>query len=75
MLKHPLDVEIRDANPHCSPQSVSTAAKLKTGGKENGVVLGEIDEASRARAESRFFSYFQLHVDPDPNAQGPASFN
>ena len=75
MLEFPFNVEIRNANLRCSPQSVSTVAKLKLGSKENGVVLGEIDEASRTRAESRFFSYYQLHVDADPNAQGPASFN
>lgn len=56
----------------CSPQSVST---LSQASKENGAALGELDEATRLKAESRFFSYYQLQRDPDPDAQGPAPFN
>ncbi len=57
------------------PQSVSAISKAKPGAKENGVAFGELDESSLLKAESRFFSYYQLHTDPDPNAQGNASFN
>lgn len=37
--------------------------------------VGELDEASRQKAELRFFNYYQLYIEPDPNAQGPASFH
>lgn len=57
------------------PQSILTVGKSKLGGKENGVPLGELDDATRPKAESRFFSYYQLHMEPDPNAQGPANFH
>jgi pre-mRNA-processing factor 39 len=43
--------------------------------KENGSAAGELDEAARRKAETRFYSYYQLFTDPDPNAQGPASFH
>ncbi|KAK4181657.1 hypothetical protein QBC36DRAFT_317573 [Triangularia setosa] len=55
------------------PRSVSLAAKAKDS-KENGVVL-ELDSASRLKAESRFYNYYELHADPDENAQGLADFN
>ncbi|KAK3362226.1 hypothetical protein B0T25DRAFT_561310 [Lasiosphaeria hispida] len=57
------------------PQSVSVITSIKFGIKENGAALGELDEATHLKAESRFFSYYQLHMDPDPNAQGPAIFH
>ena len=53
---------------------MSSAAKAKLG-KENGVALGELDEDTRPKAEARFYSYYQLHIEPDPNAQGPAIFH
>ncbi|KAK3394138.1 hypothetical protein B0H63DRAFT_460151 [Podospora didyma] len=56
------------------PQSVSDITKAKLGG-ENGFAIGELDEASRIKAESRFYNYYELFIDPDPNAQGPANFN
>jgi pre-mRNA-processing factor 39 len=56
------------------PQSVSILSKSGAG-KENGAIPGELDEASRLKAESRFFSYYQLQRDPDPDAQGPAPFH
>ena len=64
-----------DANVRLSPQSVSAVAKADHGSKENGVAAGELDEATRPKAESRFYSYYQLYMDPDPNAQGPATFH
>jgi len=48
------------------------AAKAKL---SKGAVLGDLDEETRPKAESRFYSYYQLHMEPSPDAQGPASFN
>ncbi|VBB72131.1 Putative pre-mRNA-processing factor 39 [Podospora comata] len=55
------------------PRSVSLADKAKDG-KENGVVP-ELDPTSRLKAEGRFYNYYELHADPDENAQGLADFN
>ncbi|KAK4182631.1 hypothetical protein QBC35DRAFT_509601 [Podospora australis] len=55
------------------PQSVSLVSRLKND-KANGV-LQELDDATRLKAEGRFYSFYELHADPDSNAQGPASFN
>ncbi|KAK0617880.1 hypothetical protein B0T17DRAFT_314168 [Bombardia bombarda] len=58
------------------PHSVAVAKANKKG--SNGIAptpLGELDEATRVKAGSRFYSYYQLHTDPDPNAQGSAPFN
>ncbi|KAK0631701.1 hypothetical protein B0T14DRAFT_8293 [Immersiella caudata] len=57
------------------PQSISAVGKGALRVKENGAPLGELDDADRSKAESRYFSYYQLHTEPDSNAQGPASFN
>ncbi|EGS18804.1 uncharacterized protein CTHT_0054140 [Thermochaetoides thermophila DSM 1495] len=54
------------------PQSVSAITRAKFG-KENGG-LSELDEATRLRAERRYYNYYELFYDPDPNATGPASF-
>lgn len=48
------------------------AAKLKLG---KGLVMGDLDEETRPKAESRFYSYYQLHMEPSQDAQGPASFS
>lgn len=56
------------------PQSISVLSPAQAG-KENGIPPAELDEATREKAESRFFSYYQVHVDPELNAQGPASFH
>lgn len=45
------------------------------GPKDVDMSVGELDEASRQKAELRFFNYYQLYIEPDPNAQGPASFH
>ncbi|KAK4162165.1 hypothetical protein QBC43DRAFT_322502 [Cladorrhinum sp. PSN259] len=55
------------------PQSISYAARAQQG-KEIGN-MQELDDATRLKAESHFYSFWQLHRDPDPNAQGQASFN
>ncbi|KAK3942741.1 hypothetical protein QBC46DRAFT_406051 [Diplogelasinospora grovesii] len=54
---------------------VSIAAKAKLSGKENGVALGELDDAVRQKAEGRYYSYYELYIDPDMAAQGPATFH
>ncbi|KAF7548252.1 hypothetical protein G7046_g8738 [Stylonectria norvegica] len=56
----------------------SSVALLSNGGesaKENGASLGELDEASRHRAETRYLSFYETHAEPDSNAQGTADFN
>ncbi|KAK4464872.1 hypothetical protein QBC42DRAFT_262517 [Cladorrhinum samala] len=55
------------------PHSVSFAGRIKQG-KEVGNVQ-ELDDATRVKAEGRFYSFYELHHDPDPNAQGQADFN
>ena len=52
-----------------SPQSVSVLS-----GKENDT-LGELDEATRLKAETIFSSYYQTQSDPHPDVQGLAPFN
>lgn len=49
-------------------------SKDKFAAKENGLPLGELDEATRQIAEARYFSYYELYTDPDPKATGPADF-
>lgn len=57
----------------CSPTSV---AKLSTGsGKENGAARGELDEASKQRAEAQYVHFYEVHGEPDADAQGNADFN
>ncbi|KAK3383216.1 hypothetical protein B0T24DRAFT_519426 [Lasiosphaeria ovina] len=57
------------------PQSISTITKAKLSKDSNGLPVGELDDATRLKAESRFYNYYELHMDPDPNAQGNASFH
>ncbi|PSR92106.1 hypothetical protein BD289DRAFT_189765 [Coniella lustricola] len=54
------------------PVSVS---KDKFSAKDNGVVVGELDEAIRVNAEAQYFSFYSLYGEPDPKATGPADFN
>jgi pre-mRNA-processing factor 39 len=56
-----------------SPQSVSPITKAKVAKDSAG--LPELDEATRSKAERRYPNYYELYVDPDPSAQGPASFH
>ncbi|KAK4136434.1 hypothetical protein BT67DRAFT_439427 [Trichocladium antarcticum] len=55
------------------PQSVSVITKARQ--HKDGAGPPVLDEESRLKAERRFYSYYELHVNPDPNAQGPASFD
>ncbi|KAH0427912.1 mRNA splicing protein [Colletotrichum camelliae] len=56
------------------PGSISVLAKAKSG-KENGVGGGELDEATRHRAEARYLKYYELPTEPDAEGQGTAPFN
>jgi len=58
-----------------SPASVSAFGPSRAGLKDMGAPLGELDEATRQKAEARYFSFYELYVDPDPDAQGTASFS
>lgn len=64
---------MHDTNREHSPQSVSLITKAKQS-KDAAGVAG-LDEATRIKAERRFYNYYELHTDPDPNAQGPADFD
>jgi pre-mRNA-processing factor 39 len=55
------------------PQSVSIITKAKQ--SKESVGLPALDDATRPKAERRFYNYYELHTDPDPNAQGPANFD
>ncbi|KAL8388357.1 hypothetical protein RB595_009295 [Gaeumannomyces hyphopodioides] len=57
------------------PASVSLSSTGKSGAKENGVAVNDVDEATRQKAEARYYSFYQLHMDSDPAAQGLASFH
>ena len=63
-----------DSNLLPSPSSVSFWSK-KALAKQNGTNGPELDDATRQRAESCFYQYYQLNSEPDMNAQGPASYN
>jgi len=58
------------------PASVAEQNPIK---KENGQVqepvVGELDEASRRRAEVRQLNFFELHASADPEAQGAAEYH
>ncbi|EYB24363.1 hypothetical protein FG05_01244 [Fusarium graminearum] len=54
----------------------SSVAKLSTeSGKENGAAKGELDEASRQRAEAQYVHFYEVHGEPEADAQGNADFN
>lgn len=54
----------------------SSVAKLSTdSGKENGAAKGELDEASKQRAEAQYSHFYETHGEPDADAQGNADFN
>ncbi|KAI2629841.1 pre-mRNA-processing factor 39 [Hypoxylon sp. NC1633] len=52
----------------------SLAVLDKPAMKENGVAKSPMDEATRAKAESRYPAYFEYYMEPDSSAQGTASF-
>ncbi|KAL7914818.1 hypothetical protein GGI35DRAFT_474532 [Trichoderma velutinum] len=57
------------------PVSVSAASKSGSGAKENGASLGELDEASKRKAQIRYFNFYEAHPEPNAEAQGAADFN
>lgn len=57
------------------PASVATLYKSGDSAKENGAPRGELDEASRAKAEARYWNFYEVYAEPDPEAQGTADFN
>ena len=59
----------------CSPPSVSVYSKTRAGHKDTGLALAELDDATKAKAEAKYWSYWDLHGDVSPEAQGPASFD
>lgn len=67
------NLAVQGVNSRHSPQSVSVITKARQ--NKDGAGLPVLDEESRLKAERRFYSYYELHVNPDPNAQGPASFD
>jgi pre-mRNA-processing factor 39 len=70
-----LGVLVTDRLFPASPPSVALSASPKSGAKENGASAAEMDEATRQKAEARYYSFYQLHMDPSPIMQGTASFN
>jgi pre-mRNA-processing factor 39 len=50
-------------------------SKDKFAAKDNGLPVGELDEATREKAEARYYNYYELYADPDPKATGPADFH
>ncbi|KAI0141073.1 pre-mRNA-processing factor 39 [Hypoxylon sp. NC0597] len=42
--------------------------------KENGVPRAPLDDATRAKAESRYPAYYEYYTEPEPTLQGTASF-
>ncbi|KAF4974039.1 hypothetical protein FZEAL_9011 [Fusarium zealandicum] len=57
------------------PSSVAKLSHGADGLKENGAALGELDDASKQRAEARYLHFYEIHGEPDPEAQGNADFN
>lgn len=62
-------------NDNHRPPSIATVSKVGTGAKENGASRGELDEAAKQKAEARHLRFFELHTEPDNDAQGPADFS
>lgn len=56
-----------------SPASTCTLDKPSV--KENGMMRAVLDDATRYRAESTYPAYYEFIAEPDPEAQGTASFN
>jgi pre-mRNA-processing factor 39 len=65
----------RGADESLRPPSVSVFSKSKAGAKENGLTTAELDESTKVKAEAKYWNFYDLHGDADPDAQGQASFN
>ncbi|TDZ27202.1 Pre-mRNA-processing factor 39 [Colletotrichum spinosum] len=57
------------------PNSVSALKSAVVGDQENGAGAGELDEATKHRAEARYLRYYELPNEPDVEGQGTALFN
>ncbi|KAG5929730.1 hypothetical protein E4U42_004889 [Claviceps africana] len=60
------------------PVSIAAATRPSTKSKENGAgpaTSGELDEASKRKAESRLLAFYEAHTEPVATAQGTADFN
>lgn len=64
-----------DTNDNRRPPSIASVSKVGDGAKENGASRGELDEAAKQKAEARHLRFFELHGEPNDEAQGPADFN
>lgn len=53
----------------------SSVANISNHGQENGAHRGDLDAASKKKAELKALTFFELHAEADPEAQGPAEFN
>lgn len=60
---------------HDRPPSVSSLSKSDTAKDINGTSGGELDAASKHRAEARYLNFYEAHQEPDADAQGSADFN
>lgn len=54
-----------------SPSSISKGSKLD----QKDDHLPDLDATTQAKAEGRYQSFYEVYTEPDPVAQGPASFN
>ncbi|KJZ76563.1 hypothetical protein HIM_03899 [Hirsutella minnesotensis 3608] len=57
------------------PASVASVSASQEGAGVNGTAGGELDEASKRKAEGRVVFFYEAHQEPDATAQGPADFN
>ncbi|PHH74229.1 hypothetical protein CDD82_5040 [Ophiocordyceps australis] len=57
------------------PPSLSSESMNQLAAKENGMAGGELDEASKSKAESRLVFFYEKHSEPDATAHGPADFH
>jgi len=67
---------LRTNNRALTTSRPTSVAKLSTtNSKENDAARGELDEASKQRAEARYVHFYEVHGEPDADAQGNADFN
>lgn len=52
-----------------------SVSKDKFTAKENGQPLGELDEATRLKAEAHYFNFFEFFGESDLKATGVAEFH
>ncbi|KAH7358771.1 pre-mRNA-processing factor 39 [Plectosphaerella cucumerina] len=57
------------------PASVAAADGASAAGKENGAAPGGLDESTRAKAEAKYLTFYQLHASAGAEGQGNAPFN